>query len=209
VVSVKNKSLIFTIIAVIVIGALIFVLNNYTKSVQPAPSQVAENNSPSNNEDQNTSSNVNSNTTEQSEPKIGNQVGDIAPDFTLKDLDGNTVTLSSLRGKKVILNFWATTCPYCIIEMPALNQFIKSHKDDTVLLAIDLGESPSKVKQYLEGKGYEFTVLLDTDLSTIYDYQVQFIPMSYFIDKNGIIRAISNGAMTYDEIEEYYKSISR
>jgi peroxiredoxin len=209
VVSVKNKSLIFTIIAVIVIGALIFVLNNYTKSVQPAPSQVAENNSPSNNEDQNTSSNVNSNTTEQSEPKIGNQVGDIAPDFTLKDLDGNTVTLSSLRGKKVILNFWATTCPYCKIEMPALNQFIKSHKDDTVLLAIDLGESPSKVKQYLEGKGYEFTVLLDTDLSTIYDYQVQFIPMSYFIDKNGIIRAISNGAMTYDEIEEYYKSISR
>lgn len=205
----KNKSLIFTIIAVIVIGALIFVLNNYTKSAQPSPSQVAENNSPSNNEDQNTSSNVNSNTTEQSEPKIGNQVGDIAPDFTLKDLDGNTVTLSSLRGKKVILNFWATTCPYCIIEMPALNQFIKSHKDDTVLLAIDLGESPSKVKQYLEGKGYEFTVLLDTDLSTIYDYQVQFIPMSYFIDKNGIIRAISNGAMTYDEIEEYYKSISR
>ncbi|MDK2814667.1 MAG: hypothetical protein PWP18_580, partial [Thermoanaerobacter sp.] len=204
----KNKSLIFTIIAVIVIGALIFVLNNYTKSVQPAPSQVAENNSPSNNEDQNTSSNANSNSTEQSEPKIGNQVGDIAPDFTLKDLDGNTVTLSSLRGKKVILNFWATTCPYCKIEMPALNQFIKSHKDDTVLLAIDLGESPSKVKQYLEGKGYEFTVLLDTDLSTIYDYQVQFIPMSYFIDKNGIIRAISNGAMTYDEIEEYYKSIS-
>lgn len=205
----KNKSLIFTIIAVIVIGALIFVLNNYTKSVQPAPSQVAENNSPSNNEDQNTSSNANSNSTEQSEPKIGNQVGDIAPDFTLKDLDGNTVTLSSLRGKKVILNFWATTCPYCKIEMPALNQFIKSHKDDTVLLAIDLGESPSKVKQYLEGKGYEFTVLLDTDLSTIYDYQVQFIPMSYFIDKNGIIRAISNGAMTYDEIEEYYKSISQ
>lgn len=93
--------------------------------------------------------------------------------------------------------------------MPALNQFIKGHKDDTVLLAIDLGESPSKVKQYLEGKGYEFTVLLDTDLSTIYDYQVQFIPMSYFIDKNGVIRAISNGAMTYDEIEEYYKSISQ
>jgi peroxiredoxin len=209
VVSVKNKSLIFTIIAVIVIGVLIFVLNNYTKSAQPFHSQVAENNISSNNEDQNTSSNANSNSTEQSEPKIGNQVGDIAPDFTLKDLDGNTVTLSSLRGKKVILNFWATTCPYCKIEMPALNQFIKNHKGDTVLLAIDLGESPSKVKQYLEGKGYEFTVLLDTDLSTIYDYQVQFIPMSYFIDRNGVIRAISNGAMTYDEIEEYYKSISQ
>ncbi|ADH60765.1 alkyl hydroperoxide reductase/ Thiol specific antioxidant/ Mal allergen [Thermoanaerobacter mathranii subsp. mathranii str. A3] len=205
----KNKSLIFTIIAVIVIGVLIFVLNNYTKSAQPFHSQVAENNISSNNEDQNTSSNANSNSTEQSEPKIGNQVGDIAPDFTLKDLDGNTVTLSSLRGKKVILNFWATTCPYCKIEMPALNQFIKNHKGDTVLLAIDLGESPSKVKQYLEGKGYEFTVLLDTDLSTIYDYQVQFIPMSYFIDRNGVIRAISNGAMTYDEIEEYYKSISQ
>lgn len=199
----KNKSLIFTIIAVMVIGGLILLLNNYTKSAKPSPSQVTENNNPNNSE------NASSNKTEKNELKIGNQIGDIAPDFTLKDLNGDTVTLSSLKGKKVILNFWATTCPYCKIEMPALNQFIKSHKDDTVLLAIDLGETPSKVKQYLEGKGYVFTVLLDTDLSTIYDYQVQFIPMSYFIDKNGVIRAISNGAMTYDEIEEYYKSISQ
>jgi hypothetical protein len=92
--------------------------------------------------------------------------------------------------------------------MPALDKFIRAHKDDTVLLAIDLGESEAKVRQYLEGKGYQFTVLLDSDLSTAYDYKIQFIPVSYFIDKNGVIRAISNGAMTYDEIEEYYKALS-
>ncbi|MBE3579715.1 MAG: TlpA family protein disulfide reductase [Caldanaerobacter subterraneus] len=189
----KNKSLIFTIVAIALIGALIFVLNSYTKTAEPTPSKVE-------NQPKSNSSNE--------ERKVGNEIGDIAPDFTLKDLNGNTVTLSSLRGKKVILNFWATTCPYCKIEMPALDKFIRAHKDDTVLLAIDLGESEAKVRQYLEGKGYQFTVLLDSDLSTAYDYKIQFIPVSYFIDKNGVIRAISNGAMTYDEIEEYYKALS-
>lgn len=188
----KNKSLIFTIVAIALIGALIFVLNSYTKTAEPAPSKVK-------NQTEANSSNEGH--------KVGNEIGDIAPDFTLKDLNGNTVTLSSLRGKKVILNFWATTCPYCKIEMPALDKFIRAHKDDTVLLAIDLGESEAKVRQYLEGKGYQFTVLLDSDLSTAYDYKIQFIPVSYFIDKNGIIKAISNGAMTYDEIEEYYKAL--
>jgi peroxiredoxin len=193
VVKVKNKSLIFTIVAIALIGALIFVLNSYTKTAEPTPSKV-ENQTKSNSSNE--------------ERKVGNEIGDIAPDFALKDLNGNTVTLSSLRGKKVILNFWATTCPYCKIEMPALDKFIRAHKDDTVLLAIDLGESEAKVRQYLEGKGYQFTVLLDSDLSTAYDYKIQFIPVSYFIDKNGVIRAISNGAMTYDEIEEYYKALS-
>ncbi|MGB9780463.1 MAG: TlpA family protein disulfide reductase [Caldanaerobacter sp.] len=189
----KNKSLVFTIVAIALIGALIFVLNSYTKTAEPVPSKM-ENQAKLNSSNE--------------ERKVGNEIGDIAPDFTLKDLNGNTVTLSSLRGKKVILNFWATTCPYCKIEMPALDKFIRAHKDDTVLLAIDLGESEVKVRQYLEGKGYQFTVLLDSDLGTAYDYKIQFIPVSYFIDKNGIIRAISNGAMTYDEIEEYYKSLS-
>lgn len=192
----RNKGFIITG-AIVVLGILIFALNTYTKNIEHSGIITNENNTK--NKAQNTQG---------ENLKYGNEVGNIAPDFTLKDVNGNVVTLSKMKGKKVILNFWATTCPYCKIEMPELNRFIKNHKDDTILLAVDLGENLSKVKDYLNGKGYEFTVLLDSDLKTAYDYKVQFIPMSYFIDKDGVIRAISNGAMTYDEIEEYYKSIS-
>lgn len=193
----RNKGFIITGAIVLVLGILIFALNTYTKNIEHSRIITNENNT------KNKAKN-----TQGENLKYGNEVGNIAPDFTLKDVNGNVVTLSKMKGKKVILNFWATTCPYCKIEMPELNRFIKNHKDDTILLAVDLGENLSKVKDYLNGKGYEFTVLLDSDLKTAYDYKVQFIPMSYFIDKDGVIRAISNGAMTYDEIEEYYKSIS-
>ncbi|MGB9679327.1 MAG: TlpA family protein disulfide reductase [Thermoanaerobacteraceae bacterium] len=189
----KNKWLWITIIVIIILGGLIFWLNSYTKnSINHTDNSVSDSGK------NNSSISI----------KEGNNIGDLAPDFKLKAVNGKTISLSDFRGKKVILNFWATTCPYCKAEMPALNQFLKNHEKDTVILAIDLGESVSKVQQYLDGKGYIFTVLLDQDLNTAYDYKVQFIPMSYFIDKDGVIRAISNGAMSYDEIEEYFKSIS-
>lgn len=193
----RNKGLIITVTIALILGVLIFALNTYSKSIERSQTITNENNN------KNKAKNI-----QGKNLKYGNEVGNIAPDFTLKDVSGNVVTLSKFRGKKVILDFWATTCPYCKIEMPELNRFIKNHKKDTVLLAVDLGEDISKVKDYLNGRGYEFTVLLDSELKTAYDYKVQFIPMSYFIDKDGVIRVISNGAMTYDEIEEYYKSIS-
>lgn len=184
----KNMILTVSIVLVLILGISIYFLNNYVVSSQ-TKSQNANNGA--------------------SNAQVGIEKGDLAPDFTLKDVNGKTVTLSKLRGKKVILNFWATTCPYCKIEMPELNKFYENNKNDVVLLAIDIGEDKSTVENYLAGKGYSFDVLLDSDAKVAMDYKVQFIPMSFFIDKDGIIKAISNGAMTYDEVDQYFKTISQ
>ncbi|MGF7399811.1 TlpA disulfide reductase family protein [Thermoanaerobacterium thermosaccharolyticum] len=182
-----------SIILVLILGISIYFLNSFVMS----------------NQSKSDSKNVSGVNTADEKIQVGTEKGDLAPDFSLKDINGNTMTLSKLRGKKVILNFWATTCPYCKIEMPELNKFYQNHKKDVVLLAIDIGEEKSTVENYLEGKGYGFTILLDSDAKTAINYKVQFIPMSFFIDEKGIIRSISNGAMTYDEIEEYYQTISQ
>lgn len=185
----KNKSILLTLLTVVLLAIFIYFLNNYVVSRQ--------------------STNEKNSNYNYSDTTIGTNKGDRAPDFSLKDINGNTVSLSKLKGKKVILNFWATTCPYCKIEMPELEKFIKNHKNDVQLLAIDIGENKSTVNSYLNGKGYTFTILLDNDTKVALDYKVQFIPMSFFIDKSGIIRSIGNGAMTYDEIGQYYKTISK
>ncbi|AST58814.1 Alkyl hydroperoxide reductase/ Thiol specific antioxidant/ Mal allergen [Thermoanaerobacterium thermosaccharolyticum] len=189
----KNIKLVASIAIILILGISIYFLNSYVMS----------------NQSKSNSQNVSGVNTADEKIQVGTEKGDLAPDFSLKDINGNTMTLSKLRGKKVILNFWATTCPYCKIEMPELNKFYQNHKKDVVLLAIDIGEEKSTIENYLEGKGYGFTILLDSDAKTAINYKVQFIPMSFFIDEKGIIRSISNGAMTYDEIEEYYQTISQ
>ncbi|MDK2805361.1 MAG: hypothetical protein PWQ94_525 [Thermoanaerobacterium sp.] len=189
----KNIILAVSIILVLILGISIYFLNSYVMS----------------NQSKSNSQNVSGVNTADEKVQVGTEKGDLAPDFSLKDINGNTVTLSKLRGRKVILNFWATTCPYCKIEMPELNKFYQNNKNDVVLLAIDIGEEKSTVENYLESKGYGFTILLDSDAKVAMDYKVQFIPMSFFIDEKGIIRSISNGAMTYDEVDEYFKTISQ
>lgn len=138
---------------------------------------------------------------------VGINVGDMAPDFTLEDLDGNRITLSKLKGKNVIVNFWATTCPYCKVEMPDINAFYKTHKNELEVLAVDLGESDSTIKDYVRDKGFEFKILKDTNGDVGYAYGIRFIPTTFFIDKKGIIRAVANGAMTHDEISQYYNAL--
>ncbi len=125
-----------------------------------------------------------------------------APDFTLKDLDGNTVRLSDLRGKVVFLNFWATWCPPCRAEMPDIEKVHQKYKDqDVVVLGIDLRESADTVRAFVEEGGYTWTFLLDTTGKVGSMYNVSAIPTSYFVDKNGIIRAVTIGGMTGATIE--------
>ncbi|HUV43418.1 MAG TPA: TlpA disulfide reductase family protein [Dehalococcoidales bacterium] len=125
-----------------------------------------------------------------------------APDFTLKDLDGNTVRLSDLRGKVVFLNFWATWCPPCRAEMPDIEKVHRKYRDrDVVVLGIDLRESVSTVRAFIGEGGYTWTFLLDTTGKVGSMYQVRGIPASYFIDRKGVIRAVAIGAMTGQAME--------
>jgi len=115
----------------------------------------------------------------------------LAPDFQLQSLDGQTVSLSSLRGRPVMLNFWATWCGPCRAEMPYIQGVFEDEEwtqQGLVILAINVGEASSEAKEFMEDNGLSFHVLLDTDTSVAEDYNIRGIPATFFIDKNGIIK---------------------
>jgi len=119
------------------------------------------------------------------------QVGSPAPDFQLQSLDGQTVSLSGLRGRPVMLNFWATTCPPCRQEMPFFQEVFEDEEwrdQGLVILAVNLAEPASRVREFMEDNGLSFPVLLDTELDVGKMYNASRIPVTYFIDKDGIMR---------------------
>jgi peroxiredoxin len=121
-------------------------------------------------------------------PKIAPKEGPRAMDFALKDLNGKTHTLSSYKGKFVFLNFWATWCPPCRKEMPSMQKvFEKSDKKKFVMLAVNAKEDKRAVLAFAKKNGYTFPILLDTDYKVSGQYQVQAIPLTLLIDKNGRI----------------------
>jgi len=129
----------------------------------------------------------------------GPQVDKLAPDFQLQTLDGQAVSLGDFRGNPVLLNFWATWCGPCRFEMPFIQEiFEKKEWSDTglVILAIDIGESPSEVKEFMENYDLSFAVLLDTNQDVALEYNIRAIPTTFFIDKDGIIQDIKVGAFS-------------
>ena len=133
-----------------------------------------------------------------------------APDFELPDLDGKPVSLSDFRGKPVFLNFWATWCPPCRAEMPYIQEIYKEWSGkELVVLAINIGENPSKVGEFMESFSLSFLVLLDEDSKVSNEYNVPPIPTTFFIDKNGIIQVTKIGSFqSKAEIEKYLSQIT-
>lgn len=127
----------------------------------------------------------------------GIAIGVKAPDFELKTLDGKSVKLSDLQGKKVILNFWATWCPPCKAEMPEMQKYHEEIGDDVVILAVNI-DPQLKVQEFIDEMGITFTIPLDSEDVVNTTYQVISIPTTFFIDSKGIIRQKHIGAMTFD-----------
>jgi len=136
-------------------------------------------------------------------------VGNLAPDFQLDSLDGQTVSLSDLGGKPVLINFWATWCSPCRIEMPYRQQVYNGWSDKgLVLLAINTGESSSKVGEFVQNHNLSFSVLLDTKQDVAQKYNIRGIPTTFFIDKDGIIQARKVGGFSsVAEIESHLSKI--
>jgi thiol-disulfide isomerase/thioredoxin len=132
-----------------------------------------------------------------------------APDFAFEDLDGNTVRLSELRGKPVLLNFWATWCPPCRKEIPDLQKFYEQYGDRITLLGIDWGEDAEEVKRFLRRYGATYTNLLDKDGKFFVLYRLTGLPSSYWIDEEGIIRGLWLGAMEIEDMVEGFRKTTR
>ncbi len=128
-------------------------------------------------------------------PVEGSQVATLAPDFQLQNLDGQDISLSDLQGKPVLINFWATWCRPCVFEMPYLQQIYEEWSGrGLVLLTINIGESPPRIKEFLEAYNLSLPVLLDTKKNVARKYNITGIPTTFFIDKDGIIQERIVGA---------------
>jgi cytochrome c biogenesis protein CcmG/thiol:disulfide interchange protein DsbE len=119
---------------------------------------------------------------------IGPRPGFLAPGFTLDTLQGTSLSLADLEGKALVLNFWATWCLPCRVEMPALQQTWLDWQDQgLIIVAVNLQESPGRVADYAAELGLTFPVLLDQDGSVFQQYQVQLYPTTFFIGRDGVI----------------------
>ena len=125
-------------------------------------------------------------------------VNDTAKDFTVQMINGETIKLSDLKGKVILLNFWATWCSPCMDEFQEIPyKILKPFKNsDFVFIPVSRGESKEKVQEkmlQLRGKGINFNVGIDPDKKIWNKYAIGFIPRNFLIDKNGVIKYISTG----------------
>lgn len=117
----------------------------------------------------------------------------IAKDFTLQNLSGDKLTLSALRGEKVVLMFWATWCPYCRQSLKDFEAKNQEFLDANIkLLAINIGESRARAEGFAKKLGLTFSILLDSDQSVARSYDVVGIPTVILISKDGIIVSDEN-----------------
>ncbi|MFT8322866.1 MAG: redoxin domain-containing protein [Bacillus sp. (in: firmicutes)] len=132
------------------------------------------------------------------------EIGKAAPNFVLKNLAGETIKLSDYRGKKVMLNFWATWCPPCKKEMPTIQKFYEENKDKVVILAVNI-DGQEDVFDYVHSMNITFPILLDEKDKVNELYQIITIPTTFFIDENGIIQHKFYSAMPLAIMEEFTK----
>ncbi len=124
------------------------------------------------------------------------QTGFSAPDFTLQSIDGKTYTLSELKGSAVLLNLWATWCPPCRAEMPAIEKMYGEYKDQgLIVLAVDMTyqDDPGAVAPFMQKYNLTFPILLDEKALVGSAYQLRSLPSSYFINRAGIINEVIIG----------------
>ena len=138
----------------------------------------------------------------------GPEVGKRAPDFTVYRLDGTPVTLSKLRGKIVMVNFWAIGCGACVAEMPDIEAVYKTRPPNLAILAINAGDHSIYIENFIKEEKLTLPIYVDSDRVAVKEYQIYNIPRTFFVDSSGIIRKIELGRFeTQDEIREALSSL--
>lgn len=141
---------------------------------------------------------------EQSSAEQSLEKGMMAPNFTLTSVDGETIELSSLRGKKVVLNFWTTWCPPCQEELPEIQAFAKTTEDKSVVaIGVNLtGEESGKeaVHSFVKQSNLTYPILYDMNNVVQKLYRIVVIPTTYILDENGVIKEKIVGPVTKDQL---------
>lgn len=134
---------------------------------------------------------------------VGPEVDQLAPDFKLKDLEGQQRELGEFRGKVVLLNFWATWCGPCRVEIPDIRTVYTKYKEQGfIVLAVDIGETSTTVAKFARQFDMSFPVLLDSNMAVSRQYETFSIPSSFFLDRRGVIREARIGTMSQSYIEQ-------
>lgn len=119
------------------------------------------------------------------------------PEFSMTDADGEKISISDLFGKPTVINFWASTCPYCIDEMPYFEEMYKTMGDEIQFVMLDIigfnGETEADGRAFIEENGYTFPVYYDTGLEASYALGLRSLPMTLFLDSEGNMTAVANG----------------
>jgi peroxiredoxin len=124
----------------------------------------------------------------------------LAEDFSLPTPAGASFRLSEHRGKVVLVNFWATWCPPCLEEMPAMERLWSRHKDaGFVLVAISLDTDPKKVSPFVSAQKFSFPVALDPKMEIAEKYGVRALPSSFVIDRDGTVTGVALGPRPWDD----------
>ena len=135
-----------------------------------------------------------------------------APDFTVVDLDGNEVKRSDFLGKPMVINFWATWCPYCIEEMPVFDEVYADVKEDVIFLMVDVvdgvDETVEKASAYVEEQGFQFPVVYDTELKAARNFGIRGLPTTVFLDAEGNLISTKTGPITKERLLDEISKIN-
>ena len=131
------------------------------------------------------------------------QVNAPAPDFELENLTGEKKHLADFQGKVVVLNFWATWCGPCKVEMPFFQEISEKYASEIAVLAVNNQETVDKVSPFVEELGLTYEILMDNDGGVATQYQVIGFPTTYFIDPNGVNKFLHVGVLTEEQLDGY------
>jgi cytochrome c biogenesis protein CcmG, thiol:disulfide interchange protein DsbE len=135
------------------------------------------------------------------------EVNSPAPDFQLQNLSGEALRLSDFRGKPVLINFWATWCGPCQLEMPLIQKYYEKHSPDLVVLAVNNDEPRDAVQAFVDQMKLTFPILLDPGARVEDQYRVRAFPTSLFINREGLIRYQHIGILNEQQLVQYLKQI--
>lgn len=139
-------------------------------------------------------------------PPVGPYEGERAIDFALETLDGRPVSLKDFAGKPVFVNFWATWCLPCLVEMPIIEELYNERPGAFAVVAVS-DEPVETIREYVEKHGYTFPIYVDRGGKMGQEYQVLFMPTSVFIDAKGVIQARHLGELNRSLLESYLERI--